>query len=59
VRTLSRVVDRAALRALGRHVSPHQLRHSFATCCRAAPTYARSRPCSAIRISPPRSATPR
>ncbi len=30
-RTLARIVDRAALRALGRHVSPHQLRHSFAT----------------------------
>ena len=30
-RTLARVVDRAALRALGRHATPHQLRHSFAT----------------------------
>jgi integrase/recombinase XerC len=30
-RTLARIVDRAALQALGRHVSPHQLRHSFAT----------------------------
>ncbi|MEE8408179.1 MAG: tyrosine-type recombinase/integrase [Myxococcota bacterium] len=30
-RTIARIVDRAALRALGRHVSPHQLRHSFAT----------------------------
>ncbi|MBI5509421.1 MAG: tyrosine-type recombinase/integrase [Deltaproteobacteria bacterium] len=30
-RTLARVVDRAALQALGRHASPHQLRHSFAT----------------------------
>ena len=30
-RTLARLVDRAALVALGRHVSPHQLRHSFAT----------------------------
>jgi integrase/recombinase XerC len=30
-RTLARIVDRAALRAVGRHVSPHQLRHSFAT----------------------------
>lgn len=31
VRTLSRIVDRAALQGVGRHVSPHQLRHSFAT----------------------------
>ena len=31
VRTLARLVDRAALRAAGEHVSPHQLRHSFAT----------------------------
>ena len=30
-RTIARIVDEAALRALGRHVSPHQLRHSFAT----------------------------
>lgn len=30
-RTIARCVDSAALRALGRHVSPHQLRHSFAT----------------------------
>jgi integrase/recombinase XerC len=30
-RTIARIVDRAALRALGRHLSPHQLRHSFAT----------------------------
>lgn len=30
-RTLARCVDKAALRALGRHVTPHQLRHSFAT----------------------------
>jgi integrase/recombinase XerC len=30
-RTLARRVDRAALLALGRHVTPHQLRHSFAT----------------------------
>lgn len=30
-RTIARIVRRAALRALGRHVSPHQLRHSFAT----------------------------
>ena len=30
-RTLARLVDAAALRALGRHVTPHQLRHSFAT----------------------------
>ncbi len=30
-RTIARIVDRAALRALGRHVTPHQLRHSFAT----------------------------
>ncbi len=30
-RTLARVVERAALLALGRHVTPHQLRHSFAT----------------------------
>jgi integrase/recombinase XerC len=30
-RTLARLVDKAALLALGRHVSPHQLRHSFAT----------------------------
>jgi integrase/recombinase XerC len=30
-RTVARIVNRAALRALGRHVSPHQLRHSFAT----------------------------
>ena len=31
VRTLARIVERAALRGLGRHVTPHQLRHSFAT----------------------------
>jgi integrase/recombinase XerC len=30
-RTIARLVDRASLRALGRHVTPHQLRHSFAT----------------------------
>ncbi len=30
-RTLARIVARAALCALGRHVTPHQLRHSFAT----------------------------
>jgi integrase/recombinase XerC len=30
-RTLARLVDKAALTALGRHVSPHLLRHSFAT----------------------------
>ena len=30
-RTIARIVDQAALKALGRHVSPHQLRHSFAT----------------------------
>ncbi len=30
-RTIARIVDDAALRALGQHVSPHQLRHSFAT----------------------------
>jgi len=30
-RTLARLVDKAALVAAGRHVSPHQLRHSFAT----------------------------
>lgn len=30
-RTLGRIVGRAALRALGRHATPHQLRHSFAT----------------------------
>lgn len=30
-RTIARIVHRAALRALGRHVTPHQLRHSFAT----------------------------
>lgn len=30
-RTIARIVDQASLRALGRHVSPHQLRHSFAT----------------------------
>lgn len=30
-RTIARIVERAALRALGRHVTPHQLRHSFAT----------------------------
>ena len=30
-RTIARLVDRASLRTLGRHVSPHQLRHSFAT----------------------------
>ncbi|HET6346494.1 MAG TPA: tyrosine-type recombinase/integrase, partial [Myxococcota bacterium] len=29
--TVGRLVARAALRALGRHVTPHQLRHSFAT----------------------------
>jgi integrase/recombinase XerC len=31
VRTIARIVDRHALRVLGYHVSPHQLRHSFAT----------------------------
>ncbi|MBC7792696.1 MAG: tyrosine recombinase XerC [Clostridia bacterium] len=30
-RTLTRIVDKRALAAFGRHVSPHQLRHSFAT----------------------------
>jgi integrase/recombinase XerC len=30
-RTLARIVARAAGSALGRHVTPHQLRHSFAT----------------------------
>lgn len=30
-RTVGRVVQRAALRATGRHITPHQLRHSFAT----------------------------
>lgn len=30
-RTLTRIVDKRALGAFGRHVSPHQLRHSFAT----------------------------
>jgi integrase/recombinase XerC len=30
-RTIARIVRRAALRVLGRHVTPHQLRHSFAT----------------------------
>jgi integrase/recombinase XerC len=30
-RTIARAVRAAALRALGRHVTPHQLRHSFAT----------------------------
>jgi integrase/recombinase XerC len=30
-RSLARLVDAAALRALGRHATPHQLRHSFAT----------------------------
>lgn len=30
-RTLTRIIDRKALSAFGRHVSPHQLRHSFAT----------------------------
>jgi integrase/recombinase XerC len=30
-RTIARIVRRAALRALGHHASPHQLRHSFAT----------------------------
>ncbi len=30
-RTLTRIVDKKALTAFGRHVSPHQLRHSFAT----------------------------
>ncbi len=30
-RTIARIVRRAALRSLGRHVTPHQLRHSFAT----------------------------
>ena len=30
-RTITRMVDEAALRTLGFHVTPHQLRHSFAT----------------------------
>lgn len=30
-RTVARAVDQAALKALGQHVTPHQLRHSFAT----------------------------
>lgn len=30
-RTLGRIVARAALRTMGRHATPHQLRHSFAT----------------------------
>lgn len=30
-RTISRGLERIALRTLGRHVTPHQLRHSFAT----------------------------
>lgn len=30
-RTLGRIVGRAALKTLGRHATPHQLRHSFAT----------------------------
>lgn len=30
-RTLGRIVSRAALRTMGRHATPHQLRHSFAT----------------------------
>jgi integrase/recombinase XerC len=30
-RTLGRVVHQAAVRAMGQHVTPHQLRHSFAT----------------------------
>lgn len=30
-RTLARIVEKAALVGLGRHVTPHQLRHSFAT----------------------------
>ena len=30
-RTISRIVERMAIRVLGQHVTPHQLRHSFAT----------------------------
>lgn len=30
-RTLTRIIDKKALTAFGRHVTPHQLRHSFAT----------------------------
>lgn len=30
-RTLARAIAKASLRILGRHVTPHQLRHSFAT----------------------------
>lgn len=30
-RTLGRIVARASLRTMGRHATPHQLRHSFAT----------------------------
>lgn len=30
-RTIARIVHRAAIRTVGFHVSPHQLRHSFAT----------------------------
>ena len=28
---MARIVDRVSLQAVGRHLSPHQLRHSFAT----------------------------
>lgn len=31
VRTIGRIVARASLQVLGRHVTPHQLRHAFAT----------------------------
>jgi integrase/recombinase XerC len=31
VRTLARYVDKVALESLGQHVTPHQLRHSYAT----------------------------
>ena len=36
-----------------KNVSPHTFRHSFATCWKAAPTYALSKRCWGMRKSPP------